>query len=76
MTEEEREEWSVFHFSQANPKGRDQGNVPKLLRRVAKTIAERGDIDVQDITFHTELDDDAEWWPSLTVYYTRDDSTD
>jgi hypothetical protein len=72
MAGDTKSDYTIFHFAQSNPKGRDQGNVPRLLRRVAKTIAEKGDITVQDIIFHTELDDEAEWWPSLTVYYSRD----
>ena len=75
MASDTGRDYTIFHFSQSNPKGRDQGNVPRLLRGVAKTIAEKGDITVQDITFHTELDDEAEWWPALTVYYSRDDAT-
>ena len=68
---DERDAYTIFHFSQSNPQGSDQGDVPALLRRVADSIAELGDVEVQDITFGTELDKEAEFWPHLTVYYHR-----
>ena len=74
--EEPEQEYTTFHFSQSNPQGPDQGNVPALLRRVADSIAALGDIEVQDIVFHTQLDEDAEWWPSLTVYYSHREDGD
>src|SRR3954467_10672134 len=64
-------EYTMLHFSQMNPEGPDQGDVPALLRRVADSIAALGTAEVQDIVFHTSLDDEAEWRPSLTVYYKR-----
>lgn|GEM_PF-1985262 len=63
------ESWTIQHFSQANPKGENQDDVPALLQRVADTIEELGNVEVQDITFateHTEWGDD---WPNLTVYF-------
>jgi hypothetical protein len=66
-----RDQWSCFHFSQANPRGRRQSDVPALLRRVAKSIAERGEIEVLDGTWTNEVTDDGENWPSITVYYVR-----
>jgi hypothetical protein len=60
--------WTVNHFSQANPKGSHQGDVPRLLRRVAKSIDDLGPLDVQDITFGSEITADGEWH-HLTVYY-------
>jgi hypothetical protein len=69
--EKSRDEYTMFHFAQANAEGPDQGDVPSLLRRVADSIAALGHIEVHDIVFHTDLDDDAEWRPSLTVYYDR-----
>jgi hypothetical protein len=63
--------WSVLHFSQANPRGRRQGNVPALLRRVAATIASLGDVAIQDIAFHNEPDEDGNDRPDMTVYYYR-----
>jgi len=60
--------WSVLHFSQSNPEGAGQGLVSALLRRVADSIDELGDVDVQDIVFHIEVtagEDDL----TMTVYY-------
>lgn len=50
-----RKDWTILHFSQCNPEGPGQGSVPDLLRRVANTIESLGDIDVQDITFSSEV---------------------
>ena len=64
----DHDKWSVLHFSQSNPDGPGQGDVPALLRRVAKTIEDLGDVDVQDITFHSEVtaeEDDL----TMTVYH-------
>jgi hypothetical protein len=65
------DEFVCFHFSQNNPVGTGQGSVPALLRRVADSIEELGPIEVQDITFATEITADG-IWPSLTVYYHRE----
>jgi hypothetical protein len=62
------ESWTVRHFSQANPKGAGQGDAPALLRRVAETIEQLGDVDVQDIAFHNEVNEDGDWY-SMTVYF-------
>lgn len=62
--------WTIFHFSQSNGKGPGQGDVPALLRRVADSVEELGDVDVQDITFASEVtagEDDL----TMTVYYHR-----
>ena len=64
------DDYTISHFSQANPKGLGQGDVSALLRRVADSIDALGDIDVQDITFSTEVtaeEDDLH----MTVYYHR-----
>lgn len=60
--------WTIYHFSQGNEKGEGQGDVPALLRRVAKTIEELGDVTVQDMTFGTEITEDGPWH-HMTVYY-------
>jgi hypothetical protein len=60
--------WSVHHFSQANPQGVEQGDVPSLLRRVADSIEELGPVEIQDLILHTEITADGPW-PSLTVYF-------
>ena len=61
---------TIAHFSQSNPSGRGQGNVAALLRRVAASIEELGVVEVQDIAFHSEVDDNGETWPHMTVYFT------
>ena len=63
----------AFHFSQANPEGEGQKDVPALLRRVADSIADLGDVDVMDVLFHTEMTADGAW-PSMTAYYVRPDA--
>lgn len=65
------DEWTAFHFSQANPVGEGQNDVPALLHRVADTLSEMGELDVLDITFETEVTADGKW-PSMTVYYIRE----
>ncbi|MFJ8023205.1 hypothetical protein [Streptomyces sp. NPDC096311] len=62
------ESWTIKHFSQANPEGAGQADLPALLRRVADSIENLGPVEVQDLVMHTEItaDDDR---PSLTVYY-------
>lgn len=64
-------DWTVLHFSQANPAGDGQDDVPALLRRVADTIANLGDVDVHDLVMHVEIDENGDR-PSITVYYTTD----
>jgi hypothetical protein len=64
------DKWSVLHFSQSNPTGAGQGDVAALLKRVAESLDELGDVRVQDITFRaeaTEGEDDL----TMTVYYHR-----
>ena len=62
------ERWTVNHFSQSNPSGPGQGNVPALLRRVADTIESLGPAEIQDITFDVRVtagEDDL----TMTVYW-------
>jgi hypothetical protein len=64
-------DYTINHFSQSNPAGPDQGDVPALLRRVADSVAALGDVSVQDITFSSEVtggEDDL----TMTVYYDRE----
>ena len=63
--------WSAQHFSQANPAGPEQNDVPALLRRVADTIAELGKVDILDLVMHIEVTEHGNW-PSITAYYTAD----
>ena len=60
--------WDVRHFSQANPRGQGQGDVPALMRRVADSIEKLGPVEVQGIVFSTEITEDG-GWPSMTVYF-------
>jgi hypothetical protein len=59
---------TTLNFSQSNPIGPGQGDVPSLLRRVAESIEALGDVDVQDITFSTEVTD-REDDLTMTVYF-------
>jgi hypothetical protein len=68
MSENRPQSWTIRHFSQANRKGEGQGDVPALLRTVADTIEQLGDITVQDVVFRTEITEDGPWH-SLTVYF-------
>ena len=67
------DEWTISHFSQSNPKGVGQDDVAALLRRVAETVDGMGDVDIQDITFHTEGKDGGDDL-TMTVYYRRADN--
>jgi hypothetical protein len=63
-------DFTISHFSQSNPTGDGQGDVPALLRRVADSIEALGDAQVEDITFNTAPtagEDDLR----VTVYYAR-----
>jgi hypothetical protein len=61
--------WRVYNFAQANPNGARAGNVPALLRRVARSIASLGsDAVIQDITFDAGHGES----PTMTVYYHLD----
>jgi hypothetical protein len=51
------DDWTINHFSQSNPTGSGQGDVPALLRRVADSIDELGDGKVEDITFASAVAD-------------------
>jgi hypothetical protein len=62
------EDWTVNHFSQANPEGSGQGDVPALLRRVADSIEELGVIEVMDLTLSNDVTENGDWW-SATVYF-------
>jgi hypothetical protein len=62
--------WKMFHVSLANPVGSGEDNVPRLLRRLAKTVADLGPADVHDITYHVEITEEGRERPSMTVYYT------
>lgn len=58
----------MHHFSQGNPKGPGQDDVPALLRRVAATLEGIPEAEVMDLVMHNEITEDGSWF-SLTVYY-------
>ena len=62
------EGWIARHFSQANAAGQGQGDVPALLRRVADTIGDLGEVEIMDLVMHNEITAEGDW-PSITVYY-------
>lgn len=57
---EQHDRWTIEHFSQSNPAGAVQGDVPALLRRVAETMERMGPIDVQDLVMHNETTEDGD----------------
>jgi hypothetical protein len=61
-------DWTIHHFSQSNPAGDGQGDVPALLRRVADTFESLGDVNVQDLVFKSEPTR-GEDSLQITVYY-------
>ncbi len=69
-TPDERDKWTMFHFSQSNPAGEEQGDVAALLRRVAKSLEALGDVQVNDITFSSKVTGDEDDL-TMTVYYDR-----
>ena len=58
----------VLCFAQSNPVGLGQGDVAALLRRVADSVEQLGDVQVQDIVFQIEVTD-GEDQLTMTVYY-------
>jgi hypothetical protein len=66
------EHWIAHHFSLANPKGRRQGDLARLLRSVATEVGALGDAEVYDLVLHTETTSRGPWY-SVTVYYARPD---
>lgn len=62
------ESFPARHFSQANPLGPGQDDVPALLRRVADSIEGLGRVWVQDLVLHNETTADGNWY-SITVYF-------
>ncbi len=66
-------DWTANHFSQSNPRGPGQDDVPALLRRVAETIAGLGDAWIMDLVMHNEITAEGNW-PAIVVYYRKDAS--
>ena len=52
------EQHDCSHFSLSNPRGRHQGNMPRLLRRLATEIVQLGDNTmILDVVIKDEVDD-------------------
>jgi hypothetical protein len=65
----ESHEFPIRHFAIGNPIGEGEGDVPMLLRSVAKRVEALGpQCDVIDITFRTHIDFESEQ-ATMTVYY-------
>jgi hypothetical protein len=60
--------WTIRHFSQSNPSGSGSGDVAALLRRVADTLDSLGDVQVEDLTFKSNVTADEDDL-IITVYY-------
>jgi hypothetical protein len=65
-------DWLIHHFTLSNPKGRRQGDVPLLLRSMAKEIEQLRGAEVQDLVLHTDATNRGPWH-SMTVYYALPD---
>ncbi|MEE1752783.1 hypothetical protein [Streptomyces sp. SP18CS02] len=61
-------QWTVRHFSQANPAGPGCDSVPALLRRLADSVESLGPADIQDVVIESEATEHGPWW-SGTVYF-------
>jgi hypothetical protein len=60
--------WPIQNFSLCLPEGTDRSDVPALLRTLANNLDEYGPIEVQDITFGTEVTAEG-YVHSMTVYF-------
>jgi hypothetical protein len=69
------EHWTVRQFSLANPKGRRQGDLPRLLRAVADELERIAAAEVFDLVLHTEATGRGPWY-SVTAYYAVPDDPD
>ena len=63
------DEYSIKYFSISLPKGSGQHDVAALLSHTSQAIKEMGNIEIQDMAFSSEIDEDGNEWPSFTVYY-------
>lgn len=45
--------YTICHFSQTNPTGPGRLDVPHLLHRIADSLEEYGDVEVQDLVSTT-----------------------
>jgi hypothetical protein len=68
-----KHKWTCYHFSQSNPAGLKENDVPSLLRRVAQSIEDLGEIKIQDIVFGNEPRMDGGSDLHMTIYYNLPD---
>ncbi|MEW2287403.1 hypothetical protein [Streptomyces sp. NPDC047841] len=68
-------QWTVRHFSQANPAGPGCDSVPTLLRRPADAVEALGPAGIQDVVISSETTEHGPWW-SGTVYSHRPEDED
>ena len=62
-------DFTCSHLSLTNGRGRHQGDLPRLLRRMATEIAKLGpDTMILDFVVHDEIDDLGPFF-TATVYY-------
>ncbi|MEV4094351.1 hypothetical protein [Streptosporangium saharense] len=59
----QRETWTMHHFSQAG------SDVPGLLRKVAESIEDLGEVEVHDLILHQDICSEDENEYSITVYF-------
>lgn len=64
-----RESWPCRTFSLANPAGRDQDSLPRLLRELANEIDARASIDLGSVVFFKEINEDGERWHCNVYFY-------
>lgn len=60
---------TIRQFSHAEPRGDPQSDVAALLRAVADRIERLEPIQVHDVVYRLERDDDGDDRPSMTVYF-------
>lgn len=63
-------EYLIETFAQCNPLGPELDNVPALLRRVADTIEELGQVHILDIVHRKDIIAEG-YWHFFTVYFNR-----
>ena len=63
---------TLYHFTVSATRGPAQDDVATLLRHVADALDGLGALDVHDITFHVDWNEQGPW-PSMTVYYELDE---
>ncbi|BDZ49428.1 hypothetical protein GCM10025867_16690 [Frondihabitans sucicola] len=70
---ESRSDGTMWHFSQSVHADEAQGHFSELLRNVASTVDELGNVQVYDMTFKHEITTDDEYL-TVTIYYDKIDA--